>query len=183
MTAPATPPGSSASVPARTTCCNWSRRYTEKHPDNPLAPFLPALRTVDGTDSHEGLDPGFTDAWRRAAEDPAFRKAQDATRDRLYFEPAVRLAKMDGLGTLGQFIYYDAMVLHGPGVEADGFYGIRDAAMAVADTASEGGDEKAYLERLPRPRAGRRSRTGRCSATRPGSTRHSGCSCARGISN
>ncbi|WP_103516922.1 chitosanase [Streptomyces sp. SM10] len=120
--------------------------YTEDAPDNPLAPFLPALRAVDGTDSHEGLDPGFTDAWHRAAEDPAFREAQDATRDRLYFEPAVRLAKLDGLGTLGQFVYYDAMVLHGPGVEADGFYGIRDAAMASADTAAEGGDETAYLE-------------------------------------
>ncbi|CAM5322888.1 chitosanase [Streptomyces atroolivaceus] len=120
--------------------------YTEKHPGNPLAPFLPALRAVDGTDSHEGLDPGFTDAWREAAEDPAFRAAQDATRDRLYFEPAVRLAKMDGLGTLGQFIYYDAMVLHGPGVGADGFYGIRDAAMGSADTAAEGGDEAAYLD-------------------------------------
>ncbi|MEV6264747.1 chitosanase [Streptomyces sp. NPDC051784] len=119
--------------------------YTEEHPDNPLARFLPALRTVDGTDSHEGLDPGFTDAWRQAAEDPAFREAQDTTRDRLYFEPAVRLAKLDGLGTLGQFVYYDAMVLHGPGIEADGFYGIRDAAMASADTAAEGGDETAYL--------------------------------------
>ncbi|MDF6017566.1 chitosanase [Streptomyces sp. JH34] len=119
--------------------------YTEEHPDNPLAAFLPALREVDGTDSHEGLDPGFTDAWRRAAEDQAFRDAQDATRDRLYFEPAVRLAKMDGLGTLGQFVYYDAMVLHGPGVEANGFYGIRDAAMESADTAAEGGDETSYL--------------------------------------
>jgi chitosanase len=119
--------------------------YTEEHPDNPLAPFLPALREVDGTDSHEGLDPGFTAAWKEAAQDPAFRTAQDRTRDRLYFEPAVRLAKLDGLGTLGQFIYYDAMVLHGPGVEAQGFYGIRDAAMAGADTASEGGDERAYL--------------------------------------
>ncbi|MFF5897381.1 chitosanase [Streptomyces argenteolus] len=120
--------------------------YTGEHPDNPLAPFLPALRAVDGTDSHEGLDPGFTDAWREAARDPAFRAAQDATRDRLYFEPAVELAKLDGLGTLGQFIYYDAMVLHGPGIEADGFYGIRDAAMRAADTAAEGGEEKAYLD-------------------------------------
>lgn len=119
--------------------------YTKDHPDNPLAPFLPALREVDGTDSHEGLDPGFTDAWKTAAKDPAFRTAQDTTRDRLYFEPAVRLAKLDGLGTLGQFIYYDAMVLHGPGLEADGFYGIRDAAMASADTAAEGGDEAEYL--------------------------------------
>ncbi|MFS0697025.1 chitosanase [Streptomyces nitrosporeus] len=120
--------------------------YTGKHPGNPLARYLPALRAVDGSDSHEGLDPGFTAAWRKAAEDEAFRTAQDETRDRLYFEPAVRLAKMDGLGTLGQFIYYDAMVLHGPGVEENGFYGIRDAAMASADTAAEGGDEREYLD-------------------------------------
>ncbi|MET7366586.1 chitosanase [Streptomyces sp. NPDC005566] len=122
--------------------------YTKDHPDNPLAPFLAALREVDGTDSHEGLDPGFTGAWKTAAEDPAFRTAQNTMRDTLYFEPAVRLAKLDGLGTLGQFIYYDAMVLHGPGVEADGFYGIRDAAMASADTAAEGGDEAQYLGAL-----------------------------------
>ncbi|BFO20654.1 hypothetical protein SHKM778_70420 [Streptomyces sp. KM77-8] len=37
--------------------------YTEDHPDNGLASYLPALRKVDGTDSHEGLDPGFTAAW------------------------------------------------------------------------------------------------------------------------
>ncbi|MEU8675184.1 chitosanase [Streptomyces sp. NPDC048560] len=119
--------------------------FSEEHPDNPLAPFLPALRAVDGTDSHEGLDPGFTAAWKKAAEDKAFRDAQEEFRDRLYFEPAVRLAKLDGLGTLGQFVYYDAMVLHGPGIEATGFYGIRDAAMAAEDTAAEGGDETAYL--------------------------------------
>nr|WP_202529888.1 chitosanase [Streptomyces sp. SID8358] len=120
--------------------------YTEEQPDNPLAPYLPALREVDGSDSHEGLDPGFTRAWREAAEDETFRSAQDRLRDRLYFDPAVRLAKLDGLGTLGQFVYYDAMVLHGPGLEANGFYGIRDAAMAQADTAAEGGDETAYLD-------------------------------------
>ncbi|MCZ9340506.1 chitosanase, partial [Streptomyces sp. TRM76130] len=33
-------------------------RYTDDHPDNGLARYLPALREVDGTDSHEGLDPG-----------------------------------------------------------------------------------------------------------------------------
>ncbi|GAA3008960.1 chitosanase [Streptomyces fulvorobeus] len=119
--------------------------FTEEHPDNPLAPFLPALRAVDGTDSHEGLDPGFPAAWKKAAEDKAFRDAQERFRDELYFEPAVRLAKLDGLGTLGQFVYYDAMVLHGPGIEATGFYGIRDTAMAAADTAAEGGEETAYL--------------------------------------
>lgn len=120
-------------------------KYTDEHPDNPLAPYLPALREVDGTDSHEGLDPGFTQAWATAAESPGFREVQDRTRDRVYFDPAVRLAKMDGLGTLGQFIYYDAMVLHGPGLEADGFYGIRQAAMEKAKTAAEGGSERKYL--------------------------------------
>ena len=44
--------------------------YTELRPDNDLAPFLPALEQVNGTDSHEGLDPGFTDAWQSAAERP-----------------------------------------------------------------------------------------------------------------
>ncbi|MET4924473.1 chitosanase [Streptomyces sp. PSRA5] len=119
--------------------------YTEGHPDNPLAPYLRALRDVDGTDSHKGLDPGFTEAWATASENPAFRKAQDRTRDRVYFDPAVRLAKMDGLSTLGQFIYYDAMVLHGPGLDKGGFYGIRHAAMEKAKTAAEGGSEKEYL--------------------------------------
>ncbi|MGX1880845.1 chitosanase [Streptomyces sp. NPDC055287] len=119
--------------------------YTEDHPDNPLAGYLPALREVDGTPSHEGLDPGFRAAWAKAAESPAFRAAQDGTRDRIYFGPAVRQAKMDGLGTLGQFVYYDAMVLHGPGLGPKGFYGIREQAMRSARTVAEGGREEAYL--------------------------------------
>ncbi|MFF9239349.1 chitosanase [Streptomyces sp. NPDC014801] len=120
-------------------------RYTKDHPDNGLARFLPALRAVDGTASHEGLDPGFTAAWKAEAKLPAFRRAQEDERDQVYFEPAVRLAKLDGLGTLGQFVYYDAMVFHGPGVDADGFYVLRERAMRQAKTPAQGGDEKAYL--------------------------------------
>ncbi|GFH38084.1 chitosanase [Streptomyces pacificus] len=134
--------------------------YTADHPDNGLARYLPALRKVDGSDSHEGLDPGFTDAWSTEAAKPAFRAAQDAARDRIYFDPAVRLAKMDGLGTLGQFIYYDAMLLHGPGLARDGFYGIRRAAMDRARTAAEGGAEKRYLNVfLDESRSAMRTRT------------------------
>ncbi|MFE4248679.1 chitosanase [Streptomyces sp. NPDC056910] len=121
-------------------------RYTKAHPDNGLARYLPALRKVDGTDSHEGLDPGFTAAWKKAAADPAFRAAQNSERDRVYFDPAVRLAKLDGLGALGQFIYYDAMVMHGPGTSPSGFYGLREKAMREADTPAQGGKEKAYLD-------------------------------------
>jgi chitosanase len=45
------------------------------HPDNGLAQYLPALREVDGTDSHKGLDPGFTAAWKAEAKVAAFREA------------------------------------------------------------------------------------------------------------
>ncbi|MEU6846255.1 chitosanase [Streptomyces sp. NPDC046716] len=121
-------------------------RYTKKHPDNGLARYLPALRKVDGTDSHDGLDPGFTAAWKSEAGRQAFRDAQDDERDRVYFDPAVRLAKLDGLGTLGQFIYYDAMVFHGPGTGPTSFYGLREATLGEADTPSQGGKEAAYLD-------------------------------------
>ncbi|MEU3845110.1 chitosanase [Streptomyces sp. NPDC028635] len=120
-------------------------RYTREHPDNGLARYLPALRAVDGTGSHEGLDPGFPAAWKAEAKLPAFRQAQERERDEVYFEPAVRLAKLDGLGTLGQFVYYDAMVLHGPGIDADGFYVLRERAMRQAKTPAQGGEEKTYL--------------------------------------
>ncbi|MER7496141.1 chitosanase [Streptomyces pharetrae CZA14] len=120
-------------------------RYTADHPDNGLARFLPALREVDGTDSHEGLDPGFTEAWKAEAEVPAFQRAQEEERDRVYFDPAVRLAKLDGLGTLGQFVYYDAMVFHGPDTSPEGFYGMRERALDKAATPAMGGDERAYL--------------------------------------
>ncbi|MEU0941891.1 chitosanase [Streptomyces canus] len=120
--------------------------YTKAHPGNRLAKYLPALRAVDGTDSHEGLDPGFTAAWKAEAEVPAFRKAQDTARDRVYFDPAVRLAKLDGLGPLGQFVYYDAMVFHGPGTGPTSFYGMRERALEKADSPTEGGSEKTYLD-------------------------------------
>ncbi|MER6674310.1 chitosanase [Streptomyces sp. NPDC000983] len=120
-------------------------RYTEKYPDNALARYLPALREVDGTDSHEGLE-GFPAAWRAEAKQQAFRDAQDEERDSVYFDPAVRLAKLDGLGTLGQFIYFDAMVLHGPDLSANGFYGLRERALHEAKLPAKGGSEKAYLD-------------------------------------
>ncbi|MFE7076201.1 chitosanase [Streptomyces sp. NPDC057620] len=120
-------------------------RYTKAHPGNALARYLPALRKVDGSESHEGLGDGFVAAWKAEAGKVAFQRAQDSERDRVYFDPAVRIAKRDGLGVLGQFIYYDAMVMHGPGSDP-GFFGIRKRAMAEADTPAEGGKETAYLD-------------------------------------
>ncbi|WP_307854138.1 chitosanase [Streptomyces tagetis] len=125
---------------------NLVERYTRSHPDNGLAAYLPALRRVDGTDSHEGLDPGFTEAWRAESELPEFREAQEYERDHVYFEPSVRLAKLDGLGTLGQFVYFDAMVFHGPDPDPNGFYDLRERAKKKARTPAEGGSEKAFLD-------------------------------------
>ncbi|SEQ41948.1 chitosanase [Streptomyces sp. yr375] len=121
-------------------------QYTRAHPGNALAPYLPALRRVDGTASHAGLDPGFPAAWRAESSVPAFRAAQDAERDRVYFNPAVRRGRADGLGALGQFIYYDALVFHGPGTGPTSFDGIRARATQQARTPAQGGDEAAYLE-------------------------------------
>ncbi|MCX4820252.1 chitosanase [Streptomyces sp. NBC_01142] len=124
------------------------KRYTKARPGNALAPFLPALRAVKGSDSHQGLGRPFTDAWARAAtSDPAFRAAQDAERDRVYFTPAVRQAERDGLGALGQFIYYDAYVMHGQGDSKGsiGFTTLRKNALRTAEPPARGGDEAAYL--------------------------------------
>ena len=121
------------------------RSYVVAEPKDPLARFLPALRRVDGTASHAGLGKAFVAAWKRAARDPVFRRLQMRELDRVYFDPAVRRAEADGLGTLGQFIYYDAIVMHGPGQSHGSFGWIRAQAMRRAPTPAEGGAEVAYL--------------------------------------
>ncbi|MEU6714734.1 chitosanase [Nonomuraea sp. NPDC046802] len=119
--------------------------YAKRKPGNVLAKYLPALRKVNGTDSHKGLDPTFTKDWKTAAKDPVFQQAQNDERDRVYFDPAVRQAKKDGLRALGQFAYYDAMVMHGPGTDKLSFGGIRKNALAKAKPPAQGGDEVRYL--------------------------------------
>jgi chitosanase len=121
------------------------RSYVAAEPDDPLARFLPALRRVNGSASHAGLGEPFVAAWKRAARDPQFRRAQMRELDRVYFYPAVRRAKADGLGTLGQFIYYDAIVMHGPGASHGSFGWIRARAMKRTPTPTRGGSEVEYL--------------------------------------
>ena len=115
--------------------------YTKMEPNNILAKYLPALHKVDGSDSHAGLAPNFPTDWKTAANDPVFRKAQDQERDAQYFNPALDQAKKDGLQALGQFIYYDAAVMHG----ADETMDIRTRALKKAKPPSQGGDEVSYL--------------------------------------
>jgi chitosanase len=117
-------------------------RYVAKNPNSVLAPFLPALRAVDGTASHAGLGTPFVNAWKSAAANEAgFRNEQESERDRVYFNPSVRDGKADGLRALGQFAYYDAAVMHG----YEGMRAIRNRAIARVKPPAQGGDEVAFL--------------------------------------
>jgi chitosanase len=119
--------------------------YVQRKPGNVLAKYVSALTTVNGSDSHSGLDPTFRDDWITAAADPVFQQAQNDVRDQMYLNPSVHQAEADGLRALGQFIYYDAIVMHGPGNDPVSFGGIRAAAMKHAKTPAQGGDERTYL--------------------------------------
>ena len=117
------------------------QNYTANYPKNGLAKYLPALVSVNGTDSHQGLDPHFMRDWIAEAAVPAFQDAQEKERDDVYFNPSVNLAKSDGLRALGQFAYYDAAVVHG----FNGLRSIRKRALARMPTPAKGGSEVAYL--------------------------------------
>ncbi|MEI5097786.1 chitosanase [Streptomyces sp. PmtG] len=119
--------------------------YAQRKPGNVLEKYLPALRRVNGSDSHAGLDPNYTKDWAKAAKDPAFQQAQNDERDRVYFDPAVKRGKADGIGVLGQFAYYDAIVMHGDGGDSTSFSNIRKRALRTAKPPAQGGDEVTYL--------------------------------------
>ncbi|WP_328326987.1 chitosanase [Kribbella sp. NBC_00382] len=119
--------------------------YKQKKPGNVLQKYLPALENVDGTDSHEGLDPNYTKDWKTAASDSVFKAAQDSERDRVYFNPSVSQGKADGVGVLGQFMYYDAIVMHGGGNDGTSFGGIRKRALTKAKPPAQGGNETTWL--------------------------------------
>jgi len=121
------------------------KRYDALQPANRLAKYLPALKRVNGTASHRGLGRPFVTAWHQAAKDPQFVQAQNDILNQRYLKPAVAAARTDGLAPLGQYIYYDAMVVHGPGNGADSFGGIRRAARQRAKTPQQGGKTKTYL--------------------------------------
>jgi chitosanase len=124
-------------------------RYAQSKPDAPLAAYLPALRAVNGTAAHDGLDDAFCLAWQTAASDTEMIEAQNALVNSLYMIPALRYAALDGLSPLGQFIYYDAIVMHG----ADGLISIRGAALQKESPPSEDGDEATYLAAFLEARA------------------------------
>jgi chitosanase len=97
--------------------------YAATDPGATLAGYLPVLRARAATKSAsvQGLGPNFEAAWRAAASDSAFRAAQDAIVDQLYFEPAAHLASAMHLRTpLATAIFYDTAIQHGTGKDPDG---------------------------------------------------------------
>jgi chitosanase len=114
--------------------------------NNPLKKYIPSLEKVNGTPSHRGLGKSFVKAWKKASSDTEMIMAQDSILDTMYYNPAFYYAQIDSLSTLGTFIYYDALVVHGPGDDEDSFGGIRKATLSVAHPPSENGDEKQWLE-------------------------------------
>lgn len=122
------------------------QRYCQLKPQhNGLKRYLPALRRVNGTASHTGLGPRFARAWRVAAKDSQMVRAQNAILNRQYLRPVLRAAKQDNLSPLGQYIYYDAIVVHGPGNDNSSFGGIRQRALRLAKTPRQGGNQAKYL--------------------------------------
>jgi chitosanase len=126
------------------------RRYTARRPDDPLTPFVPALTRLAGRHSGDtGALPeeDYVAAWRRAAADPAFRRVQDEAVDRLYYAPAMALARTAGLRTaLARAEVYDAVVQHGDGDDLDGAPALVERATRRAGgSPARGVEERRWL--------------------------------------
>ncbi len=123
--------------------------YQTLAPGNVLQKYISAIQTQEklgmGSVTQAGLGQAFINDWKTAANDAKFIQAQNDERDRVYFNPAVNQAKTDGLKSLGQFAYYDAIVVHGPGNDSTSFGGIRASAIKNAKPPSQGGNETTYL--------------------------------------
>ncbi len=115
--------------------------YSKEFPSNGLRKYIPALKKVNGSQSHLGLDPAFTAAWIKESKKREFQAAQEKERDEVYFTPSLNQAKSDGLRALGEFIYYDATVVHG----FEGMMQVRARAAKRAKSPALGGSEVEYL--------------------------------------
>lgn len=125
------------------------RRYTALKPGNELARYLPALVTINGSDSLAGLD-GFPAVWQRTANtDPLLRQVQDEFFDELYFTPAMARAKSAGVATpIGQLIILDTAVQHGIGNDPDGLPAIIDETIRHNGKAGKSVSEVVWLEKF-----------------------------------
>ncbi|AKL93187.1 chitosanase [Staphylococcus capitis] len=130
-------------------------QYNKINPNNPLSKYTNAIHKVSGSDSIKGLN-GADKAWEEAAKNDRENmiKAQKRVIASDYMEKAEKYAEKDGLKSkLSRYIYFDAIVKHGPGRNKDAkvkdwsFGDLRAHAQdGGVKTPAQGGDEKAYLK-------------------------------------
>ncbi|MCG2569308.1 chitosanase [Staphylococcus epidermidis] len=121
--------------------------YNKISPNNHLAGYKDHMDHINGKQ--------FEKDWHNAYKDDKdrFIKAQNHEVKKEVMNDAVKYAKKDGLSQLGQYIYFDALVKHGPGNNYQdaprewGFQAIRHYAQENnVKTPAEGGDESKYLK-------------------------------------
>lgn len=119
--------------------------YHQISPGNPLDQDRDHLKHVSESD----LKAHWKDAYDNDTDN--FIKAQNHQVKSDDMDVAVKYAKKDHLSQLGQYIYFDALVKHGPGKsnsnnpEDWSFGDLRSRAKAKAKTPAQGGDESTYL--------------------------------------
>lgn len=123
--------------------------YNKISPNNYLAGYKDHMDHINGKQ--------FEKDWHNAYKDDKdrFIKAQNHEVKKEVMNDAVKYAKKDGLSQLGQYIYFDALVKHGPGNNYQdaprewGFQAIRHYAQENnVKTPAEGGDESKYLKKF-----------------------------------
>jgi len=126
--------------------------YTQLNPNNSLAKYIPALDKID-TGKHDsegksddltGLENFISDV--QACRDPLFKQAQLYELDKLYWDPAVKLANSIGAkNNLTLAFIYDTCVNHG----ADGAKDyINTVKGELGGTPSSGIDENEFLSKF-----------------------------------
>jgi chitosanase len=131
--------------------------FTSVKPQNPLAPFLPELRRLSQANTDAGDTdglPGFIEAWKKTALDPAFRNAQDRAVDRLYFQPAMKHAQEWGLqSVIAKGFVYDTIIQHGEDGDPDSLVAlVNHTDQNLGGNPKTGIDEKIWLRELMRIR-------------------------------
>ena len=109
-------------------------RYIAVAPQSSLSRYLGALPPYgSGTDMSQ-LD-GFPELWRKEIDTyPALSKACDEVADALYFQPALEEADAIGLYLpIGLAVFYDTLLQHGGGDDADSFGAILERTLAQVD--------------------------------------------------
>lgn len=107
--------------------------YGKVHSYSRLTPFIPELLRLSKLESddvsHLG---GFAAAWKFEAQNASFKAVQETVSDRLYFDPAMDLAREHGfLTALAQAAIWDCALLCGAGDDHDSVGQIMKRALAL----------------------------------------------------